>query len=171
MSTKVLGEHDELTDWLRRRRELGQDRYDEMWAGEYHVAPYATSGHGFVVVEILLALAGPARAADLYGTDGFNLGTKHDYRVPDAGWHAAIPGGLYLPTAFAVLEVLSPDDETWAKFDFYRAHGVREILVAHPTERWVHCWQLQRAGDRPVSRSEVFGVSMTELAGDVRWPG
>ena len=42
--------------------------------------------------------------------------------------------------------------------------------MAHPTERWVRCWQLQAPGDEPVARSEVFGVGMTELADAVRWP-
>jgi Uma2 family endonuclease len=39
---------------------------------------------------------------------------------------------VYLATAEIVVEILSPGDDTYAKFGFYAAHGVREIIVAGP---------------------------------------
>ncbi len=39
-----------------------------------------------------------------------------------------------LGTADLVVEVRSPDDESYAKLDFYAAKGVREVLVLHPAE-------------------------------------
>lgn len=172
MTTTVV-HGDVLDDWLAERHRLGQDRHDEVWQGVYHVAPFARAEHDYVVFEVAAALRGPARRAGLTGGGGFNLGDKDDYRVPDAGWHDVVPVGLYLPTAVAVLEVLSPDDETYAKFDFYAHHDVREVLVAHPGERWVRCWALRHdgvGGHEERERSQVFGVAVTELIGQIAWP-
>ena len=68
--------------------------------------------------------------------------------------------------------MLSPDDETYAKFGFYAGHGVQEILVAHPLERWVECWAwvLPRGAWERVSDSAVFQVSMRTLEADIDWP-
>lgn len=35
----------EVEAYLARRRELGQDLYDEVWEGTYHVAPAAHPWH------------------------------------------------------------------------------------------------------------------------------
>ena len=42
-----------------------------------------------------------------------------------------------------VVEVLSPEDMTFDKLDFYTAHGVRELLVVDWQERSVRCFALQ----------------------------
>jgi len=42
MRTVLLEPPAEVRAWLARRRELGQDLYDEVWEGEYHVAPAPT---------------------------------------------------------------------------------------------------------------------------------
>lgn len=34
-----------VDDWLGRRRALGQDRFDEVWEGEHHVAPAPSGRH------------------------------------------------------------------------------------------------------------------------------
>ncbi len=64
----------------------------------------------------------------------FNLGGPDDYRIPDAG---LIPGpaGVWHDTAMLVVEVLSPDDMTFDKLDFYAAHGVHELLVVDWQDR------------------------------------
>ena len=114
----------------------------------------------------------------LVGSGPFNLGSAHDpvtgkadYRVPDGGWFRDRPHGTYADSAVVVLEVLSPGDETYDKFGFFLAHGVQEVLVAHPTERWVRCYADQGGGGyEEVSHSEVFDVSVQQLAGWVDWP-
>jgi Uma2 family endonuclease len=55
------------------------------------------------------------------------------YEVPDA---------TYLPSAAIVVEVLSPDGETFGKLPFYAAHGVEELLGADPMERRVRIFCL-----------------------------
>jgi Uma2 family endonuclease len=172
MSVVVGGEQPEIAAWLARRRTLGQDGFDEVWEGVYHVSPNARSEHAQVAAEIVAVLRDRAWAAGLVGAGPFNLGVdREDFRVPDGGWFAASsPGALYVPTAAAVLEVLSPDDETFAKFDFYAARGVQEILIAHPTARWARCWARQGTQFHETDDSAVLGITMADLTAAVRWP-
>ena len=168
----VLGDqHVELDELIARRRALGLDGYDEVWEGEYHVAPHSHSDHGIVVMELAFALHPFARRAGLISSDAFNLGEPADYRVPDAGYHRSRPGTLYVPTAAVVVEVVSPDDETFAKLPFYAAHGVDEALVALPEERRVDCYDLTSGAPLLAGDSSVLGVSMAELTTIVAWPG
>lgn len=166
----MVGDQPEIQGWLDRRRALGQDGFDEVWEGVYHVTPNARAEHGVVAVGVLVAVEGRARAAGLWGCGPFNLGEATDFRVPDGGWFRAAPTGVYLPSALMVLEVLSPQDETFHKFGFYHAHDVREILVADPAERTVACWVLEGSQYVPASRSDVLDVSMATVQVEVRWP-
>ena len=45
---------------------------------------------------------------------------------------------MYLATAALVVEIVSPDDHTWEKLEFYAAHSVDELLIVDPAERRVH---------------------------------
>ena len=112
----------------------GADRYDEVWEGRYVVAPDPHSRHGAVQIELASGCSSrwPAGSA-LRAVLTFNLGGPEDFRIPDAG---LLPGphGVWHDTAVLVVEVLSPDDATFEKLDFYTAHGVRELLVVDPDQ-------------------------------------
>ena len=60
-----------------------------------------------------------------------------------------IPNGSGLPTAAMVVEVVSPHDESWLKFDHYAAHGVDEVLIADPADRSLHLFVLVDAEYQP----------------------
>lgn len=171
MKTIVLGEHQEMTALIERRRALGLDGYDEVWNGVYVMAPLAHSRHGLVKSQLVYALEPRARAAALLAGDSFNLGEPSDFRVPDAGWHRTAPDELYVPTCALVLEVLSPDDETFAKFDFYAAHGVDELIVADPEARTIRCWHLADGAYVEQPRSALLDVEMSTVVDEVDWPG
>ena len=172
MSILIVGDEPEISEWLQRRRNAGQDGFDEMWDGVYHVSPNVRSEHGQVAVQVLITLEPRALANRLESCGPFNLGTgPHDFRVPDGGWFSRPPNALYVPTAVMVLEVLSPDDETFAKFDFYAERSVSEILVGHPRERWARCWrQAAGGGYTEVDHSRVMDIAMGELSAQIRWP-
>jgi len=170
VSNLVVGDQPEIRNWLDRRRALGQDGFDEVWEGVYHLAPNARAEHGVVAAGVLVALEGRIRAAGLWGCGPFNLGEVDDFRVPDGGWFRTAPTGVYLPSAVMVLEVLSPQDETFHKFGFYHAHGVGEVLVADPSERTVACWVRASSEYLPALRSDVLNVSMAAVQAEVRWP-
>ncbi len=170
MKTLVLGEHPDVEALLARRCALDLDRWDEVWDGVYVMAPFAHSRHGAIKSDIVFAIEGRARRAGLRGGDSFNLGEPTDYRGPDAGWHRSGANRVYVPTAAIVLEVLSPHDETFAKLDFYAAHGVEELLVADPDTRTVRCWHLHDASYTEADRSALLDLTMQALVAEVRWP-
>ena len=171
MRTVVLGERPaELEALIEKRRRLGLDGHDEVWDGVYVMAPHAHSDHGIVQDEVQGALFSRAKAAGLIPGSSFNVGEPDNFRVPDGGYHRQRPGTLYVPTAAMVLEVLSPDDETFAKFDFYAAHEVEEILVADPETGTVRCWQLVDGGYVEQSASALLSVAMSTLESEVDWP-
>lgn len=172
MKTVVVGPRPpELDDVIARRHALGQDRYDEVWDGDYHMAPAPHQWHGYLVSQLLDAFREPADRAGLVRLDAFNLGTADDYRVPDIGLLRALGAGSFVPAAALVVEVVSPADESWDKFDFYASRGVDEVLIADPTMRTLALFQLDRGGYGAVERSAVLGVTVAELDAALRWPG
>ncbi|MDQ6727027.1 MAG: Uma2 family endonuclease [Actinomycetota bacterium] len=130
MKTVVLGPQPEVQALIERRRALGTDLFDEVWEGIYHMAPAPNAAHAYLDDVLAVLLHPCAQAVGLVGTGPFNLGQPDDYRVPDRGYHRSRPTGTWVPTAAVVVEIVSPDDETYAKFDFYARHAVDEILVA-----------------------------------------
>ena len=169
MTTIFLGSRPpEVEEWLERRRRLGQDRRDEVWEGRYVVAPDPDGRHGEVQAELGALLKPFAQRLGLRRTTTFNLGRPGDFRVPDGG---LLPGplGVWHDDAVLVVEILSQDDETFAKLDFYTAHGVQELLVADWRDRSVRIFALQEGqGER--DRSEVLGLSTAELVAEIDWP-
>ncbi|HSS10215.1 MAG TPA: Uma2 family endonuclease, partial [Acidimicrobiales bacterium] len=161
----------ELEAFLARRRALGQDRFDEVWEGEYHVAPMAHFWHGYVDTVLAELLAPYARRAGLVGTSGFNLGDgPDDFRVPDRGYHRSLISEVWVPTAAIVVEIVSPDDETWAKFDFYACHGVHEICTAEPAEARIRWFELRGRAYEETGKSSLLGVTAPELSARIEWP-
>ncbi|MCW2605328.1 MAG: hypothetical protein JWO60_21 [Frankiales bacterium] len=169
MTTIVRGPRPpELEQLLARRRLSGADRYDEVWEGRYVVAPDPHSAHSAVQVELAGLLKTVARRLGVRAVLTFNLGHPDDYRIPDAG---LLPGphGVWHDTALLVVEVLSPDDATFEKLDFYTAHGVQELLVVDVEQRSVRCFALQE-GQAERDRSEVLGLTVAEVVAAVDWP-
>ena len=169
MTTIVRGPRPpELERFLERRRRSGADRLDEVWEGRYVVAPDPHSHHGAVMGELYALLKPVARRLGLRAVQTFNLGGPGDYRIPDAGLTGA-PPGVWHDSAALVVEVLSPDDMTFEKLDFYTAHGVQELLVVDWRDRSVRCFALQE-GQAERDRSEVLGMTTAEVVDAVDWP-
>lgn len=171
MKTVVLGPRPtQLEQLILRRQALGLDIYDEIWEGTYHVAPAAHPAHGYVDHALAVLLDPYAKAARLLATGPFNLGDPSDYRVPDHGYHRSFPGDIWVSTAAIVVEVVSPDDETYAKFSFYADHRVEEILVGDPQKRSV-LW-FRRDADHYVDAeaSALLDVRADDLTGRIVWP-
>lgn len=171
MRTVLLGEPPPpLADWLARRRALGQDRYDEVWEGEYHVAPAAHRRHGDVEAQLGALLHGPARERGLWPTGPVNIGQPDDYRVPDRAFFRGRDPGVFLPRAAIVVEVVSPGDESFAKLPFYFAAGVEEVLVADPERQTVEWYR--RGDDRfeRTGQSDLLGIDEAGVSTAIDWP-
>ena len=133
MRTVIVGDRPpEIEEWLRLRRERGQDRFDEIWRGVYHVAPAPGRRHGQVDADLALAVLPRARAARLVASGPCNIGGPDDYRVPDQAYFRGASTEVWSRTAAVVVEVVSPDDETRAKLGFHHRHGVDEVVIADP---------------------------------------
>ncbi len=160
-----------VEDWLARRRALGQDRFDEVWEGEYHVAPWPSGRHAQVDGELFWVLRPLARRAGLRGATACNIGSPGDFRVPDQAWFRT--GGLevWSPTAAIVAEILSPGDESRRKLGFYHRAGVEEVLLVDPDARTVEWFVRGSDGFLPADRSELLGITAADLAAAIDWPG
>lgn len=177
-ATTIVAHGGALDDWLQRRRALGLDKRDEIWDGIYHVTPHAHASHGRLAARLIVDLDRAASAAGLVALTEFNLGVEDDFRVPDLGFVPAADEtdlGLYVPTAAVVVEIVSPDDASYAKIPFYLARGVREVWLLDPTERalTVHTARATGAGEaggaQPLRRSTVLGVDVTVVTTRLGW--
>lgn len=126
-------------DELRERRATGQDRFDEMWEGELHMVPPPSWEHQDISDALCEFLRAHCRRYRL-GTVRSGAGVHDpecpdkDYRIPDLTFVAVGNERVIQPrgvvgAADAVVEVRSPDDETYEKFSFYARLGVREVIV------------------------------------------
>ena len=173
MPTLVLGTPPpELEALLERRRQAGVDRLDEVWQGVRHMVPGPSIEHADISQQLAVLLDGPARAAGLRPTmSEFNLGeSEHDFRVPDGGLHRPGASGVLQATAAAVVEILSPGDESRQKLPFYADHDVDEVLLVDPAERTVTWLALHDGEYEPVQRSGLIDLGPTELAQQLDWP-
>ena len=156
---------------LRRRRQAGVDRLDEVWEGVRHLVPGPSFEHASVSHQSAVLLGPHARAAGLLPTMRFTLGeSEHDFRVPDAGLHRPGATGVWQSTAAMVVEVLSLDDESRQKLPFFAAHQVDEVVLVDPDERTVTWLALRDGAYEPVERSGLIELGPAELAARIDWP-
>lgn len=157
---------------LEKRRRLGQDLLDEVWDGVLHMNPAPAGRHGMLETQLVRMLGPLADAAGLVVTGIFNLGSSaQDYRVPDLGLHRDWSDRVWYETAALVIEIVSPDDETWQKLEFYARHRVDELLIVDPQSQEVHWLALEPGGKYgPIERSGLIELGPTELAEQVNWP-
>lgn len=165
------------------RRRTGADRWDEVWEGVLHMVPAPSNWHQFFEGELHGELRPIARRRGLVCAPGTNLGTPQDYRVPDLV--VAAPGFFSQPGivsgAQLVVEVLSPNDESYEKLPFYASLGVLEALYVEPVSRVVELFVLRGEKLLPLSpdetgavRSTVLGVSFLRVEGPklrLAWDG
>ena len=132
----------------------------------------APHGRHARIAQQLAEILGPAaRGAGLEPRLSIvNLGTAEDYRVPDGVILRSASDQLYYATAALVMEIVSPDDETWRKLDFYAALGVDELLIVDPEHRRVDWLACTSNGYEPVPRSRLIDLDPTQLAARIDWP-
>jgi Uma2 family endonuclease len=159
----------ELAKLIEHRRAIGADLYDEVWEGEYHMAPAPHSAHGRLTTELAALLHPLAKSAAVYDSGPLNVGEPDDYRVPDLAVLRSALTATWHPTAAIVVEIVSPDDETWEKLPFYAAHGVDEVLIVDPRDRSTVWLGLIDATYEPLELS-LLGITPSELAAQIDWP-
>jgi len=159
------------------------DPYDENWDGCHHVVPAPHPAHGFVGNELAVLLAPAAESHGRVGLGPCNLGRPDDYRVPDGGYQRALPDTVFMPTTAIVVEVVSPDDETFRQVRLLRGARCRRAADRRsPIQRsgpsggspWPRR-QLRRGGGQRCPRRAGGGAHLGHRlalnpAGQGRWP-
>ena len=122
------------------RRARGADHHDEVWEGVYMMSPLVDDEHQYLIAELTSILVETVQRPRLGQVrPGVNVSdlrrdwTKN-YRCPDVavrleGGQAEIRGSHWLGGPDFLVEVVSPDDQTFEKLPFYESLGTREVLV------------------------------------------
>lgn len=128
--------------WLAERRNTDASQWDEMWDGVLHMCPVPTTSHNNLAYDLRDHLK--RRWAKPFGNRVYgetNLTTPDDepqwvknYRIPDLVLldppRFGIDKNEYLAGApLVVVEIRSPDDESYEKLPFYAGLGVPEVWV------------------------------------------
>jgi Uma2 family endonuclease len=172
MRTVLVGQRPvEVESFLGRRRALGQDLFDEVWEGEYHVVPAPHGRHGQVEYELVSILRPLAARAGLRGSGPCNIGTPEDYRVPDQAYFLAdAQPHTFNYTAEIVVEIVSPGDESRNKYEFYFGVGVKEVVIVDPQLQSVEWFARGEAAFVPTKGSDLLAVTADEVRGQISWP-
>ncbi|HEU0249432.1 MAG TPA: Uma2 family endonuclease [Solirubrobacteraceae bacterium] len=156
---------------LERRKRSGLDRMDEIWEGVLHMVPAPSHAHGSIEAQLMEQLGPSARKAGLELIGQSNLGEgEHNFRVPDCSLHRPGAHGVWHATAALVVEVVSPNDESWEKLPFYAEHGVDEALIVDPEQRSVEWLGLINGRYEPIARSRLIELGADELDDTLDWP-
>ncbi len=159
-----------VAEWLEQRQALGQDLFDEVWDGEYHVAPAPREAHADLDDQLAAFLRPRARARGLWPRGPLNVGHADDYRVPDRAYRRERTDDVFVATVAIVVEIVSHGDDTYRKFDFYFAHGVEEMLIVDPPQRSVQ-WYARGGGSMErTDRSALLELTEAELTEAIDWP-
>jgi Uma2 family endonuclease len=139
MATVVLDSH--IAEQLRQERaEAGSDRWDEVWEGDYMMAPLPNNEHQELVNRLAVIFL------DTVGWDsgdivlpGANvsdrvIGWEYNYRCPDIVVYKSDTRAANCDTHWnggpdVAVEIVSDDDRTRDKVPFYSKVGTRELLV------------------------------------------
>lgn len=136
MPKVLLLEGPESRTLLEERARLGLDGRDELWIDDHrviHVVPAPHMRHQDIEALLFEALLPHARAAglSLRTNTGVHPPQGEQYRIPDLvvfdRVHASERG--LEGNAAAVIEIVSPDDESWEKVPYYLAVGCGEVVL------------------------------------------
>lgn len=140
---------------LAHRRSIGLDRWDEMWEGVLHMTPAPSLEHQRILdrmigfLEPRLRTTGRGRLIS-----GINVfGAPGNYRIPDLTFiaagreHVLREDGVRGGGPDAVIEIRSPEDETYEKLSFYAALGTHEVVII----------------DRDKKRPEIYSLAGPHL--------
>jgi Uma2 family endonuclease len=170
MTTVILGDLPEVQMLIEKRRALGLDKRDEVWEGVYYVVPHAGGSHSVFQMRLGRVLEDLVFRQGLTVSGEFNLGESDDFRIPDLGIHEGPTDFLYFSSAVVAIEILSPNDKTFEKFDFYFRRGVREVMVADLKQKSLRVWQSGAGGFVETDYSDVLATPVADVAAAVVWP-
>ncbi|MEW6742513.1 MAG: Uma2 family endonuclease [Planctomycetota bacterium] len=165
----------EILAWRRR---TGADRWDEMWEGVLHMGPAPNGDHQELegALEHYLRSHWCARVQGRVqhqrNVSPLAEGWQQNYRIPDLVLVTPASRGIDRNEFFegapsAVVEIKSPDDETYEKLPFYAALGVPEVWVIDGNSKELELFTLREGRYEKVAadaagwiRSSATGVCL-----------
>lgn len=162
---------------LADRRARGLDRWDEMWEGVLHMTPAPSVEHQRILDRLIQFLGSriqnTGRGTLMSGISVFGAAGLHDYRIPDLTFvaagreHVLHADGVRDEGPDAVIEIRSPEDETYEKLPFYAALRVTEVVVLHRDTKEAEIFKLAGAQYVAIQRDREGSVVAETL--DVRF--
>jgi Uma2 family endonuclease len=172
--------------WLEERRRLGHDRFDEVWDGVLHVVPSPTVEHQRFESALERVLYPIVTKHDLEIFHNLDILDRHrgdkNYRQPDIAivsprdlMSRGINGHAEL-----VIEIRSPNDESYEKLPFYEQCEIPEYWIVHPVTRVFEVFSLQQGAylkatpdANGVVHAPRFDLRLSTVAGPklrIVWP-
>lgn len=158
---------------LAERRAKGFDRWDEMWEGVLHMTPAPSLEHQRMLdslIEFLRRRIRETGRGSLFsGINVFRDTSVLDYRIPDLTFvaagreHVFHPDGVRGEGPDAVIEIRSPEDETYEKLPFYAALRVRDVIVVDRDSKTPEIFRLAGAQYVAVQRDTSGWVASDVL--------
>lgn len=139
---------------IAQRRETGADRFDEVWEGVYVMSPMANDEHqdlGTGIVTVLRIVIQWAGLGEVRG--GVNVSDRKDdwrsnFRCPDVAaflkdTSAQMCGAFWHGGPDFAVEIISPNDRSREKLDFYGKVSTRELLIIDRDSWALELYRLQ----------------------------
>jgi Uma2 family endonuclease len=174
---------------IAERKRLGHDRFDEVWEGVYVMNPLANWEHQVLVSALIGCLrsviSDPRLGEVLPGVNVSDReqGWETNFRCPDVAVFLndtkAVNCGTFAfgGPDFAV-EIVSPNDRSREKLDFYAKVGTRELLIVDRKPWALELYRLQgetltRAGKSTLTKrdwltSQIVPLKFRLVAGKSR---
>ena len=178
--TVLIADSDVAEQVIAERQARGWDRKDEVWDGVYIIMPDPNLEHQEIVgllTAAFIAVVQPPKGGKVF--PGLNISDrtvewKDNYRCPDVGVFLAgntaraFKAHICGPADFLV-EIVSPDDKSRDKLEFYSGLGVGELLIV---DRYPWSLELYRhngselvpAGKSSLTQSEVFASNILPIS-------
>lgn len=186
----VLIRDPELEEQLRADRQAkGLDRWDEVWEGVYVMPPMPNDEHQEIQAALVAICQMTVKWAGLGEVrGGVNVSDRVDdwrdnFRCPDVavfldGTAAQNHQTFWLGGPDFAIEIVSPDDSSRDKLDFYSTVGVRELLIIDRAPWKLELYRLTAgrlvevgqsvSTSSQILRSEVVPLSFKLIPGEAR---
>jgi Uma2 family endonuclease len=149
-----------------QREETGADCFDEVWEGTYMMTPAPNLEHqdlGLGLATVFRIVVDWPRLGKVYqiiNVSDRERGWEHNYRVPDVAialneTHARFCGTHYCGGPDFLGEIVSPDDHSREKFEFYAKIGVRELMLIDRDPWGLELYQLKDGELRLAGKSRL----------------
>ena len=172
MTTLITDRHLERS-LIRRRRMRGADRFDEVWEGVYVMNAYPNLEHQDLVgrltylLQYLIVDPGLGRVQPGCNISDRPLKWKENYRCPDVAVFLKETKAISKRTHWLggpdlAIEIISPNDRSREKLEFYAKAGTRELLLLDRDPWSLELYRFENGLPELVQRADVANGGVVE---------